>query len=349
MVISIRSLCRDMENTEAIHQDYVMEIAQRAISSESIKNRRCFTCGGEPSSGQGEHVIPKWLQKKYGLHDQKLTLLNGTLIPYRQLTVPCCEKCNNGFLSGIEKQVQTIQDKGDVTTLDEYIALGRWMAKILVGILVKETSLLRDRRYPDLGRIVPSDFLEELHHCQLILQSARKATMFRCLHGPHPFTLYWYKINEGEHPKFDLSTNIVGQSIAIRAGGLAVVFVNDGGLQLNASEKGPYNLQGHTMAPHQFSELAARVHYKSGLRDATHFYINSETPSLLTIEQSTVRPYTSTILAGGEMQVFEPWDDKAFAHVASIVTPFNASTFFDEGTGAAKTTLGNLLSPEMVE
>jgi len=338
-----------MDSTEATQEDYVMEITQRAIASESIQARRCFACGGAASTGRGEHVIPKWLQAKYSLQDKKLTLLNGTLIPYRQLTVPCCDLCNNGFLSGIERQVQAIQDIGEVTTAEETLALGRWMAKILVGILVKETSLLQDRKYPALGKIVPSDFIEELHHCQLILQSARKATMFRCLHGPHPFSLYWYKIDENAETSFDLSTNIVGQSIAIRAGGLGVAFVNDGGLQLNASAKGPFDLLGRTVAPHQFSELAARVHYKSSLRDATHFYINSETPTLLTIEQHTVRPYTSTILAGGEMQVFEPWDNEAFAYLASIVTPFSPNTFHDEETGAAMTTLGNLLPQDMVE
>lgn len=338
-----------MERTEATQEDYVMEITQRAIASENIQQRRCFACGDAASTGQGEHIIPKWLQAKYSLNDQKLTLLNGTLIPYRQLTIPCCEQCNNGFLSGIERQVQAIQERGAVATPEEALALGRWMAKILIGILVKETSLLHDRRYPDLGRIVPSDFIEELHHCQLILQSARKATMFHCLHGAYPFSLYWYKIQDSAETRFDLSTNIVGQSVAIRAGGLGVVFVNDGGLQLNASDKGPFDLSGNSVAPHQFSELAARVHYKSSLRDATHFYINSETPNLLTIEQSGVRPYTSTILAGGEMQVFEPWDNKAFAYVASIVTPFTASTFHDEETGAAMTTLGNLLPRDMVK
>jgi hypothetical protein len=48
------------------------------------------------------------LQERFGLANQHLTLLNGTLIPYRQLTVPCCQTCNNVHLSKLEKRVQTL-------------------------------------------------------------------------------------------------------------------------------------------------------------------------------------------------------------------------------------------------
>lgn len=178
---------------------------------------------------------------------------------------------------------------------------------------------------------------------QLVLQSARKATEFQCLHGSFPFSLYWYKIDQSQDDGFDISTNVAGQSVAVRMGGLGVVFVNDGGLQLNASAMGPFDLMGQTATRHQFSELSARIHYKAGLRDATHFYINAETPDLLTIRQSHVRPYTSTILAGGEMQVFEPWNNTEFAQVASAVTRMNAVDFYDPATGFWGTTLGDMV------
>lgn len=330
-----------METETNAHDGYVMAITQRVIAAENIQAGRCFACGGTPSTGLGEHVIPKWLQTKFSLYDERLTLLNGTHIPYRQLTIPCCEKCNNGFLSSIETEVQAIHSRGACETPEDHLALGRWMAKILVGILVKETSLLRDRKVPELGRIVPADFIEELHHCQLILQSARKTTEYRCLHGRHPFSLYWYKISQTDG--FDLSTNVIGQSVAIRMGGLGVVFVNDGGLQLTASALGPFDLLGKTVTPFQFSELSARIHYKSGLRDATHLYMNSETPELLIVDQDHVRPYKSTILSGGEMKVFEPWNNSEFAQVAASITGIDAIEFYDPETGFWGTTLGDLV------
>lgn len=325
----------------APHNDYVMAKVERAVIGENIRARRCFVCGGPPSTGVGEHVFSKWLQAKFGLFDERLTLLNGTLIPYRSLTVPCCAECNTGFLSRIETEVQKIVERGCVETSADRLSIGRWMAKILVGILVKETALLLDRKDPLLGNILPADFIGELAHCQLLLQSARKPTRFGVLHGTFPFTLYWYRI-DGPDSDFDLSTDIIGQSIAIRVGSLGLAFVNDGGLQMVHGERGPYGLEGATVLPHQFGELAARVHTKATLRDATHFYVTSETPTHLTIEQQDVRPFTKTTLPEGELQIFQPWDPLRFAVRAARVTRLEESVFLDPVTGREMTTLANL-------
>lgn len=87
-------------------------------------------------------------------------------------------------------------------------------------------------------------------------------------------------------------------------GKLGFAFVNDGGLQMINGDKGPYGLEGATVLPHQFGELAARVHTKASLRDATHFYLTSETPTHLTIEQQAVRPFTNTIPGPGPINRF---------------------------------------------
>ncbi|MFI5410041.1 hypothetical protein [Kaistia sp. UC242_56] len=338
------------DNNGDADRGYVLSIAENAIAPENIKKRCCFACGGPPSTGQGEHVIPKWLQRKFSLHDERLGLLNQTLIPYRHLTVPCCTPCNTGFLSEIERKVQSIVDRGEIGSDDEQLAIARWMAKILIGILVLETALLLDRKNPSLGSIVPVDWIQELHHCHLILQSARKPTIFNCLHSPFPFSAYWYKIEyqENEFP-FDLSTNIIGQSIAMRLGCLGIVLINDGGLQMEVGPKGPFDLLGSTVSETQFSELYARIHYKSSLRDATHFYINSESPTSIIINQETVRPYTSTLLPGGEIKIFRPWDETTFSYIASRATGADRSIFFDPATGKRGTFLGNLLGEDMVE
>src|SRR5271155_1476238 len=101
----------------------VFELTDRAVLESSIAKRRCFACGGLTSSGTGEHVVPLWLQNKLLLFDERLTLMNGTLIPYRNLTVPCCVACNTGFLSKIENSVQTIFHCGGVSCSEEKLAL----------------------------------------------------------------------------------------------------------------------------------------------------------------------------------------------------------------------------------
>jgi len=79
------------------------------LSERIYSGKRCFYCGGLLRGNRTrEHVFPRWLQERFGLANQHLTLLNGTLIPYRQLTVPCCQTCNNVYLSKLEKRVQTL-------------------------------------------------------------------------------------------------------------------------------------------------------------------------------------------------------------------------------------------------
>lgn len=296
--------------------DYVLSLIDRAASGRVFTGGQCFACGGEPTAGQGEHVIPRWTQRRFGLFNQTLTLVNGSRIPYRQLTIPCCESCNNGFLRDIENAVIAFLESPQFRDPGPRVTLGRWLCKIFIGLLVKETTLLVDRRDPSKGSILSQDFVEEFRHAQLILQSARKRTIFHSLHGPHPFTLYMYRIEpDDDFGEFDLSTNLVGQSIAVRLGPVGVVFVNDGGLQYEAGRKGPLDLDGRRLHPVQFSEVVARVHYKAALRYATHSYTSFETPNEIVVDQVSVRPFSNVRLEGGAMQIFQSWDDIECAHM----------------------------------
>ncbi len=75
----------------------------RSYGTQELNDDCCFLCGAlMDGSKSAEHVFPKWLQNRYDLWNQKIELLNGSLMPYRQLTIPCCEKCNNEHLSSLE-------------------------------------------------------------------------------------------------------------------------------------------------------------------------------------------------------------------------------------------------------
>ncbi len=322
--------------------DYILTIMDRAASGGAFVGGQCFACGGDPTTGLGEHIIPLWAQHRFDLLDKKLSLLNGTLIPYRKLTVPCCQKCNGGFLSNIEQEIIKFLQKPDFNNLSVRYAFGRWLCKIFIGILVKETTLLFDRSDPSKGSIISHDFLEEFTQAQFILQSARKRTIFHSLHGPHPFTIYMYRIEpDDDFGEFDFSTNLAGQSIAVRLGGVGVVFVNDGGLQYEVGPKGPLNLDGRRLHPLQFSEVSARIHYKAALRDATHLYTSFETPHELIVTQNAVRPFSHVRLAEGSMQIFRSWDDIECAHMIERYRPIKGPPVYDPSTGLFITSLSN--------
>lgn len=323
-------------------QGYVLNLIDRAASGRGFTGGQCFACGGEPTAGHGEHIVPRWTQRRFELFNQTLTLLNGTRITYRQLTIPCCESCNNGFLRGIENAVIHYLERPSFNDPGLRVTLGRWLCKVFIGLLVKETMLLVDRKDPSKGSILSQDFLEEFRQAQFILQSARKRTRFVSLHGPHPFTLYMYRIEpDGDFGEFDLSTNLVGQSIAVRLGPVGAVFVNDGGLQYEAAAKGPLGFDGRRLHPIQFSEVSAWVHYKAALRDATHSYVTAETPEEIVVEQAAVRPFTRAPLANGEIQIFRQWDDVECAHLIERYRSVDWGPVYDPVTGQFTTTLRN--------
>lgn len=179
-----------------------------------------------------------------------------SLIPYRKLTVPCCIECNTEFLSNIETAVRPLFRRGDVVHREERFALARWLSKILIGVHLKETSLLFDRSQPHRGPIIDPGVIDHLRQCHFVLQSARKRASFVCLHGDFPFTFYSYNVREyRKRRKFDLSTNIAGQSIAIRVGRLGAIFVNDGGFQMHVGSKGPFELAGAELSESSSGKL----------------------------------------------------------------------------------------------
>ncbi len=74
----------------------------------------CFRCGAAlgATSKTEENVVPKWLQDKFGLWNNRLLLSNGTPILYRQLKLPCCAACNGGGLSAVGNKVRRVVEGG---------------------------------------------------------------------------------------------------------------------------------------------------------------------------------------------------------------------------------------------
>lgn len=94
---------------------------------------------GDPADTE-EHVIPKWLQARFSLWDQRIVLPNGTDLPYRQLKVPVASNHNSAF-STIENRISS----GDIRPDELYL----WALKIHIGLIYRDSSLKIDRKKPD--------------------------------------------------------------------------------------------------------------------------------------------------------------------------------------------------------
>lgn len=141
----------------------------------------CFLCGKDLKEEYNsiEHVFPKWLLNKFELWDKKLTLLNGSKISYRQLTIPCCKSCNSNHLSALEKTIRENVEKGYSAfyNLDK-TKIFQWTGKIFFGILFKELSLLIDQKHKDYSTIMSPKLLEKYKNLHGFLQSIRVPFVF---------------------------------------------------------------------------------------------------------------------------------------------------------------------------
>lgn len=77
--------------------------------------------------------------------NDSLILLNNTPIRYKDLTIPCCKRCNGIMSNKIEKPIQHFVDGG----YEAFVECNReiafqWLTKISYGILFEELSLKFD-------------------------------------------------------------------------------------------------------------------------------------------------------------------------------------------------------------
>ena len=109
----------------------------RVVLAERVADTRtCFACGA--SAETVEHVIPSWLQHRFKLWDELMVLPNGTTIPYRQLTVPACNRCNTSCFAPLEARIES--DRASASDI------WKWANKIHYGLMWKDRFLAWDRR-----------------------------------------------------------------------------------------------------------------------------------------------------------------------------------------------------------
>lgn len=174
----------------------------------------CFICGRHASSV--EHIIPAWLLHRFGLWDQELRLPNATTIPYRQLTIPACTRCNTQVFGTLEERVST----GTASEAE----IWRWANKIHYGLSHKDRFLAWDRANAHLkiGDVVRADdpFERSRHFLQCVAGEFKTA--------PDPFGSV-FVFNFGSPQQFVFAHSVALSSICISTGNVGyVVFVEDG-------------------------------------------------------------------------------------------------------------------------
>lgn len=238
------------------------------FSSMQFDHDHCFLCGEELSeeNRSNEHIFPKWVQNKFDLWNQKLQLPNGTLISYKQLTIPCCKICNNVYLSEIENKVKEKSDSFESFSTLEPETIFKWVTKIFYGLIFKDLSLMIDRKQPDKGTIVTKELLERFKLVHEMLQSIRLKITF----SADAFSLFIFRVHRDADNEirrdFFFSDDVLHSQIAIQLGEIGIVCcIAENGITNKKLSKFIKPYLSYKLHPIQFSEMIARIFYMRSL------------------------------------------------------------------------------------
>jgi hypothetical protein len=288
----------------------------------------CFLCGCDLNSENrsDEHVVPRWVQDRFNLWNQRLTLLNGTTIAYRQLKIPCCCVCNNEALSRVENEVRQAVELGveAVSDLDSR-TLFVWLGKIFFGLLYRELFLRADLTRPDSAPIVTADQLSsyQMHH--YFLQSCRVPMEFDSMDAERPWTIYVFNLQSFNRNPYDwdIKDDVNYATLSLRMGQLGFLAAFDGGAIALDSGESFSRFNEHPLHPVQFDELTAAFFYKASLFTRTPKFIVAESPGSYRV---TLMP-----IAGlSTKPVFGEWQPENFAQVFSFFSGIPLEKIYPE-------------------
>ena len=251
------------------------------LENHALDENSCFLCGIHltEENRSDEHIFPEWLQHKFDLWNQTLTLLNGTTIPYRQLYIPSCRQCNNEHLSNLERRIGTgIFELNGSARLPSTHDLFLWVGKILFGIIYRELLLPLNRADPSSQSIVDRSVVQKFRMLHFFLQSIRVSMRFHCANTAFPASVFTFDLQcpETSTARFDFKDNPVNQTIYLRLGTKGILAAFDGGAQdavvgdlfrRDATQK---------LHPLQFEELGAKLFYKASLATRVPYFLIAE-------------------------------------------------------------------------
>lgn len=121
-------------------------------SNQSKLVRECMFSGEEADSD--EHVIPKWLQRRFNLSNQEVILPNQTTFRYAKAKIPVKTEHNGEF-----GKIESKMSQGRFTLQEAYL----WALKIHIGMMWLDSRLRRERKEPGPTTILNgADFSQQV-------------------------------------------------------------------------------------------------------------------------------------------------------------------------------------------
>lgn len=224
----------------------------------------CFVCGTsrETTPFNDEHIVPRWVLRRYGLFEKEITLPTGERRRYGGYKVPCCVSCNSLLGEEVETPVSRLLD-GDFTAVYESLKspqarelVFKWLALLFLKTHLKDSSvpIQKDRRR---GSEVIGDIYEwsELHHIHAI---ARAPYTRASLQPQVVGSLFFVEVDDAASSDgWDFVDLTFTRTIAVRVGRVGIVAVLDDAGAAESAWSHRLSVIDGPVAGAQFREIAA--------------------------------------------------------------------------------------------
>lgn len=243
----------------------------KPFDRNDFNNKRCFLCGEDlnEENSSFEHILPKWLLRKFDLWDKSLIMINQTSVKYNQFKIPCCKNCNNEHLSKMEEKFKRLlENKFQKLTPDDEKIIFQWTAKILYGSVYRKLSFRIDMKNPELGNLMTPEIIESYSALHLFLQSIRFPTKF---HEPYPWSFFIFQF---EDDTFHYINDFENLSFSIKLGKIGIVIVFEDSKKVENSMVLMKGLYQFPLDFVQYLEVTMLIFYSKMLIQSTPKYIS---------------------------------------------------------------------------
>lgn len=227
----------------------------------------CFVCGAAPATVpfNDEHVIPRWLLRRYDLFPSTIRLPNDTNIRYDRYTVPCCTACNSLMGRVLEEPVRALVEGGYDAVRTHQEQHGILLFYVWMGLIFLKTHL-KDRKlraHLDARKgVAPiADELQyDWHGLHYLHTLVRRFATDAGIHGSALGSFVAIRVqDEGAKNAFDFGDLYAAQSVMLRMGEFAFLAAfNDGGASAQFLKQRLERVTG-PVSDVQLRELAAEL------------------------------------------------------------------------------------------
>jgi hypothetical protein len=218
-----------------------------------------------------EDVFPRWLVETFELQDAVIDFPDGKSARYGDILVPCCQPCNNDYMSPVEERISKAVKAPD--QYPEFIKLSRsdmalWAIKIIYGILFHRIAPWNFNKHRPRPTGISDQVLDQFRFSQKLLDGFRKRVLLSGTDFPLSILVLPIKPGATGELAFDYKDYIEWPTaIAIRMGTVGFIAIFEDFSVVNEwfkTERAAL-IEGKQLHPLQFMEIAARAFEVAGL------------------------------------------------------------------------------------